>query len=189
MSTLPRFTSAHLEAFPDDGKRYEIIDGELYVSGQPHYFHQLVCSRIGFYLQAWSEASKTGQVTQAPGIIFAEDDDVAPDVIWISNSRLALALREDGKLHSAPELVVEVLSPGSRQERRDREAKLTLYSRRGVDEYWIVDWRSRLIEVYRRNQARLEMVGTFYETDSLETPLLAGFSCPLSKVFEGITST
>ncbi|MEW6210447.1 MAG: Uma2 family endonuclease [Acidobacteriota bacterium] len=188
MTTSLRFTSAHLEAFPEDGKLYEIIDGELYVSRQPHYFHQLVCSRLGFYLHAWSEVSKAGQVTLAPGIIFAEDDDVAPDVIWISNSRLAVALREDGKLHSAPELVVEVLSPGARQERRDREAKLTLYSRRGVDEYWIVDWRTRLVEVHRRHQARLEMAGTFYETDSLETPLLAGFSCSLSKIFEGIPS-
>jgi Uma2 family endonuclease len=186
MTTSLRFTSAHLEAFPEDGKLYEIIDGELYVSRQPHYFHQLVCTNIVHLLSTWSKANNAGQVTLAPGIIFAEDDDVAPDVIWISNSRLALALREDGKLHSAPELVIEVLSPGARQERRDREAKLTLYSRRGVEEYWIVDWRARLTEVHRRHQAKLEMAGTFYETDSIETPLLAGFSCPLSKVFEGI---
>ena len=62
----------------------------------------------------------------APGLIFADDDDVAPDVVWISRERLAGTLDQTGHLHTAPELVVEVLSPGSVNERRDREVKLKL---------------------------------------------------------------
>ena len=111
---------------PDDGNRYEIIDGELYMSTQPHFYHQFVCSKLTSQLDRWNEKAGLGEVAIAPGLIFAEDDDVAPDVVWISNSRLAVALRPDGKLHDAPELVIEVLSPGSVNERRDREAKRSL---------------------------------------------------------------
>src|SRR5205085_1491121 len=139
-----RWTSQDLELLPEDGKRYEIIDGELYVSKQPHWHHQRVCFRLGFALEAWSQQTKIGEVNLAPGVIFAADDDVAPDMVWVSRDRLANALDAGGHLHAAPELVVEVLSPGLTNERRDREAKLKLYSRRGVLEYWIVDWRQRL---------------------------------------------
>ena len=188
MASIVRWTSADLEALPDDGKRYEIVDGHLYMSKQAHYYHQLVCSRLNTELQSWSAQTKAGQTTQAPGIIFAEDDDVAPDVIWISNERLARSLGADGKLHGAPELVIEVLSAGLKNEERDREAKLKLYSRRGVSEYWMVDWRKRLIEVYRREQAQLRLTCTLYEQDTLTTPLLPEFSCPMNALFEGIRS-
>ena len=60
------------------------------------------------------------------------EDDVAPDVVWISSCCIAATLGPDGKLHAAPELICEALSPGAAHERRDREAKLKLYSRRGV---------------------------------------------------------
>src|SRR6516225_6151761 len=116
MASSTRWGSSDLEVLPDDGKRYEIIDGELYVSKQPHWYHQLVCGRLFFHLQVWSNESQAGIPTQAPGVIFADDDDVAPDVIWISNSRLHTALGADGKLHAAPELVIEVLSPGTMNE-------------------------------------------------------------------------
>ena len=189
MTTLLRWTSADLEALPENGNRYEIIDGELFVSKQPHYYHQLVCFNVGAILKQWIKQRGEGQANLAPGVIFDDDDDVAPDVIWISSARLATALAPDGKLHAAPELVVEVLSPGGKNERRDREAKLKLYSQRGVHEYWIADWRTRQVEVHRREQAQLKLVGTFYEADDLTTPLLEGFTCKVAEFFEGITST
>jgi Uma2 family endonuclease len=188
MSTTVRFTSKDLAQFPDDdGKRYEIIDGELFVSTQPHYYHQRVAFNLGRALEAWSEHGGRGEATLAPGLIFAEDDDVAPDLIWISEERLAFALAPDGKLHAAPELVVEVLSPGRTNERRDREAKLKLYSRRGVEEYWIVDWRARSVAAYRRGPDGLELAVTWQETDCIETPLLDGFKYALAELFKGVS--
>jgi Uma2 family endonuclease len=80
-------------------------------------------------------------------------------------------------------LVVEVLSPGGTNERRDREAKLKLYSRRGVLEYWIVDWRTQQIEVYRREQLALRLVATLYATDTLTSPFLPGFVCQVATLF------
>ena len=187
MSTALRWTSADLAALPDDGKRYEIIDGELFMSKQPHWHHQFTCFQIAQLINVWNKGTQAGQVNFAPGIIFDDDDDVAPDVVWISKERRALLLGEDGKLHGAPELVVEVLSFSNRaNEMRDREAKLKLYSRRGVAEYWMVNWLSRTVEIYRRERAALQLIGTFYATDTLETPLLPGFSCLVSEVFEDI---
>ncbi|MGH2411351.1 MAG: Uma2 family endonuclease [Chloroflexota bacterium] len=181
--TPPRWTSADLELMPDNSKRYEIIDGELYVSKPPHWHHQATCGRIFAVLDAWSVASGLGEVSLAPGVIFADDDDVAPDIVWASTQRLALGLDDSGKLRTAPELAVEVLSPGLLNERRDREAKLKLYARRGVDEYWIVDWRLRALDVYRRNGATLDLFARLTDEDVLESPLLPGFSSPLSRVF------
>lgn len=187
MNTI-RWTSQDLQALPKNGKRYEIIDGELYTSRQPHWNHQGVCDRLVLLLGVWGKQSGLGYIRSAPGLIFAEDDDVAPDLVWISKKRLGAALDEDGKLHAAPELVIEVLSPGVTNENRDRETKRKLYSRRGVSEYWIVSWPKRQIEVYRRNPEALalELVATLYEEDSLQSPLLPGFKCQVSEIFEDV---
>jgi Uma2 family endonuclease len=183
-----RWTSTDLLTMPDDGKRYEIIDGELYVSTQPSWHHNYTCVVLITELEIWNRRTGIGQANHAPGLIFAEDDDVAPDLVWISHARRDIALAEDGKLHSAPELVVEVLSPGRANERRDREAKLNLYSRRGVEEYWIVDWRKKQIDVYRRGESALDLISTLREADILETPLLPGFSLPLATLFQNTSS-
>jgi Uma2 family endonuclease len=177
------FTSADLGLMPDDGKRYEIIEGELYVSRQPTTEHQYTCTRLCRFLDEWNDQTNQGVVLIAPGLIFAEDDDVAPDVIWISRERLANAVDQAGHLRVAPELVIEVLSLGAANERRDREIKLKLYSRRGVWEYWIVDGMRRQVEVYRREQGALGLVATLYAQDTLETPLLPGFACPIDRLF------
>ena len=182
MKTL-RWNSRDLEMLPEDGKRYEVVDGELYVSKQPHWEHQYACGRVFAFLDAWSHQAKSGMANFAPGLIFGEEDDVAPDVVWISKERLATALQKDGKLHMAPELVVEVLSPGTINEHRDREIKLKLYSRRGVKEYWVVNWQERLLEIYRREEGVLVLAQTLYETDLLQSPILHGFTCQVGELF------
>lgn len=182
MKTL-HWTVRDLELFPEDGNRYEIIEGELYVAKQPDWQHQFVSFRLGFFLQVWNEQAQAGYVNLAPGIIFADDTNVVPDLIWISQERLQTALHTDGKLHNAPELVVEVLSPGADNERRDREVKLKLYSRRNVKEYWVVNWQERTVEIYRREEAVLTLEKTLEETDVLQSPLLPGFSCTVGQLF------
>ena len=156
------------------------------MSKQPHWEHQFVANQIWEMLQIWSRQTKSGRANSAPGVIFADDDDVAPDVVWVSRERLAAALQPDGKLHAAPELVVEVLSPGTANAARDREAKLKLYSRRGVLEYWIVNWQERYLEVYRRENAALKLQSTLYENDILQSPHLPGFHCQVSKIFTDV---
>jgi Uma2 family endonuclease len=186
MTSALHWTSADLEALPNDGRRYEIIAGDLFVSKQPHICHQDVCFQAAGLLNEWSRRTGLGRAFIAPGLIFAEDDDVAPDVVWISTSRLAEALGKDGKLHSAPELVIEVLSPGATNLRRDRESKLNLYSRCGVEEYWIVSWTNRSVELHRRNNDELRELATLTAGDTLESPMLPGFKALVVELFVGI---
>jgi Uma2 family endonuclease len=181
-----RWNVSDLELFPDDGRRREIIDGELFVSTQPHFYHQQTSGNLMVQISRWNDHNHLGTVVQAPGVIFSPEDAVAPDVIWVGRERLVGALDSGGHLHVAPELVVEVLSPGAANERRDQEAKLKLYSLRGVREYWIADWRQRLVIVFRREGSALALAGTFYEGDTLEAPLLPGFQCPVSQIFADI---
>lgn len=185
MATV-RWTSKDLDMLPDDGKRYEIVEGELYMSRQPHWHHQFVANQVWELLQNWSRRTKAGMANSAPGVIFADDDDVAPDVVWISRERLNRAIQPDGKLHAAPELAVEVLSPGITNMMRDREVKLKLYSRRGVLEYWIINWQERYVEVYRRQDAALKQVSTLYEGDVLQSPHLPGFRCEVAQIFADV---
>jgi Uma2 family endonuclease len=185
MNTEIRWTSADLAALPEvEGRRYEIVEGELFMAKQPHYHHQLTCSNVTGLLRTWSIETGLGQTVIAPGIIFDDDDDVAPDVVWCSYERLEKALGDDGKFHAAPELVIEVLSPGSTNQRRDRQAKLKLYSQRGVQEYWILDWLTGQAEVYRRKHRQLRLIETLNKTDTLRSPLLPGFSCPVAELFD-----
>src|SRR5262249_26716676 len=155
-------------------------------SRQPGLYHQMLCLRLGGVLDAWDVRTGAGVAAVAPGIIFEEDVDVAPDLIWISRERLTGALDAAEHLHAAPDLVIEILSPGAANERRDREIKLRLYSRRGVREYWIVDAQQRQIAIYRRVGTALELAATVLESDVLSSPLLPGFGIPLAQIFEGV---
>ncbi|MCI0389090.1 MAG: Uma2 family endonuclease [Acidobacteria bacterium] len=178
-----KFTSSDLALMPDDGKRREIIEGELYVSRPTGFEHQYTCTRLSRFLDEWNDQSGLGVVVAAPGLVFAEDDDVIPDVIWISLERFERGRDKAGHFIIAPELVIEVLSPGKTNKDRDRQAKLKLYSRRGVQEYWIVDWMMRQVEIYRRERGRLKQIETLLFEDSIESPLLPGFSRPVKSLF------
>src|SRR3990172_8023039 len=96
--TEVRWTISDLESYPvEEGKRYEIVEGELFVSTQPHWYHQGTGDKIVMQLNLWIEQGGSGQVVSAPGVIFDEENAVAPDAVWVSNERLELVLGEDGK--------------------------------------------------------------------------------------------
>ena len=185
MSTPYRLTIADLVGTPDDGNRYELIDGELYVTTQPDWRHQRTCDQFTRRLMNWDDETQGGVTLGEPGVIFAPDQAVAPDVLWISRDRVGRVLGEspDGRLYNAPDLVVEVLSPGKDNEDRDRVRKLSLYSRYGVREYWIADWRERTIRVYRHQEAALQLIATLTADDTLTSPLLPGFAVTLRDLF------
>lgn len=181
-----RWTTRDLDAMPDDGgwKRYEIIDGNLYMTRAPHIRHQGASGNIHVELEIWSRQSQLGKPFQTPGIIFTPTDAVIPDVVWISQERLADGIDDAGHLIVAPELIVEILSPGELNEQRDKEVKLKLYSLHGVQEYWIVSWQRQTVEIYRRSEAQLQLVSTLLSGDILISPLLPGFSAPVAQLFQ-----
>jgi Uma2 family endonuclease len=189
MAITRAFSVADLEHFPDDGQRYEVIEGELYVTAAPHSDHQAALDAILVALRTWDPDETRGWALPGVGVIFAFDTGVVPDLVWLNAARFVEALidpatgQRDGKLHAAPDLAVEILSPGTSNIARDRQVKLTLYSRRAVEEYWIVDRAARTIEVYRRREGALALAATLTEADTLTSPLLPGFALPVARVF------
>lgn len=179
------WTTQDLDSIPDDGgwKRYEIVSGELLVTHAPHARHQSAASKINIRLGVWSEETGLGSPVQTPGVIFTDIDAVIPDVVWASNERWENGLDGAGHFVVAPELIVEVLSSGEKNEQRDKKFKLKLYSLHGVQEYWIVNWRLKEIEVFRREDVVLQKVSTLLESDTLTSPLLPGFQCAVASMF------
>lgn len=182
--TKLRWTGADLELFPENDKRYEIIDGDLYVTHAPHWKHQDAINNLGTYLTLWSKKHQQGKVLQTPGLIFANDDNVIPDLIWISRAKLATSVDESGHFITAPELIVEVLSQTAKDIARDRQVKLKLYSRVGVKEYWIVDWQEQMVEIYRRQEAFLQLAYTLFVEDELTSPIFPEFSLKVAEIFQ-----
>ncbi|NJN72560.1 MAG: Uma2 family endonuclease [Limnothrix sp. RL_2_0] len=183
IDTKIRWTSADLEFFPDNGDRYEIIDGDLYVTRAPHWKHQDAITNLCKALANWTSAHQKGKVLSTPGLIFAGEDNVIPDLVWISDEKLATSVDESGHFTAAPELIIEVLSQTARDISRDRQVKLKLYSRVGVKEYWIVDWQRKTVEIYRRSQTRLELICTLFVEDELSSPLFPEFSLKVAEIF------
>lgn len=177
------WTIADLDLLPDNGTRYEIVDGELFMTGAPGWSHQRVADNVCAELNRWSQETGLGQAATTPGIIFSEADNVIPDVVWASFDRLSLLLDDAEHLTGAPELIVEVLSPGADNERRDRAVKLKLYATQGVQEYWIADRTLQQIQVYRRQNATLKLAATLQAADEMNSPLLPGFSCSVVVFF------
>lgn len=179
-----RWTVHDLDALPaNEWTRYEIINGELFVTRAPHHRHQQVCGKMFRHLDVWSELTGLRVTILSPGVLFSEADSVIPDVVWVSRERLAEIEDEAGHLTAAPELVIEVLSEGKQNELRDKEAKLKLYSVQGVREYWIVDRFTKQVEVYRREKAQLVLVATLLGDDEITSPLLPEFSCDIRCFF------
>ena len=181
-----KWTTRDLDAMPDDGggKRVEIIEGELFVTRAPHIRHQSAVGNIQFELERWSRETQLGQPIQTPGVIFSPTDAVIPDLVWISKDRLAVGVDDAGHLTVAPEIVVEILSAGETNEQRDKEVKLKLYSLYGVQEYWIVNWRLKTLDIYRRHDAQLQRVNTLLDGDILSSPLLPGLAIAIADIFQ-----
>jgi Uma2 family endonuclease len=179
-----RWTVADLELMPTDGTVYELINGKVFPAPPPAWEHQHTCSLIFIALQRWSHTHNQGEVRMAPDLVFSKFDNVLPDVIWISTKRKGLLWDDAGHLCGAPELIVEVISPGPADEQRDREAKRGLYATQGVQEYWIAEWHTQQVTVYRLDYARLREVALLHATDEVTSPLLPGFSCPVIHLFQ-----
>ncbi|MBX2864666.1 MAG: Uma2 family endonuclease [Leptolyngbyaceae cyanobacterium MAG.088] len=117
-------------------------------------------------------------------MIFSPTDAVIPDVIWVSNERSKQLLDETGHFMGAPEIAIEVLSQSPKDKERDKKTKLKLYSNQGVLEYWIFDRELNVVEIYRREEGQLVKAITLYDSDTLESPILHGFSCRVATLFE-----
>ena len=175
------FTNKDVERFAtDEFCRYELIGGEIIVSTAPRYIHQLLSMRIAVQFSKYLENNPIGEILTTPGLIFSEFDGVIPDLIFITHERRDEILNEeDGKFHGAPELVIEILSPGRVNARRDLQIKRELYEIYGVPEYWAVKPQEKEIEVFKVGQERK----IYAENELLETPFLPEFKLSVKQLF------
>ncbi len=144
---LPSITWQEVQQMPDDGNRYEAIEGDAYMTPAPTFRHQRVSWRLGKALDRLLEEPGHGVVVPAPfGVEFpATGEGVQPDLVFVSVERRGIIT--DAGLTGAPDLAVEILSPSTAS--RDRGLKLRLYERQGVREYWIVDPDENTVDVWR----------------------------------------
>lgn len=150
-----RWTVEDLDKLPDDGNRYEIIDGALYVTPAPSLTHQRAIRLILSSLSAYVEAHGIGEVFYAPADLeVARDTMVEPDGMVLPSVRGPLPRR--WSISNGVLLAVEILSPTTA--RTDRQAKRRLYQRERIAEYWIVDLDARLVERWRPEDERPEIV-------------------------------
>jgi Uma2 family endonuclease len=174
-----RFTYEDYVLLPEDG-RYEVIDGELFLTPAPTPFHQLVKSRIERLLQDHVESAELGIVLDAPcDVVLSRFDVLQPDIFFVSAERRSVI--GEKFISDAPDLVVEVLSPGTRK--RDRIFKAKRYARFGVREMWIADPDKKSIEVFVNAEERFRREAVYVEQDVLRSPLLPGLEVPLAQVF------
>jgi Uma2 family endonuclease len=145
-------------ALPDDGHRYEIVDGVLYMSPAPSREHQNAALEIAAYLRTYVKLAGLGQVYIAPFDVQLDPRTVVqPDVLVVLNPHLDRVA--ESRVIGAPDLVVEVSSPGTVG--HDRTRKQDAYARAGVPEYWIADPWSRTVEVFTLEEGSYRSLGVF----------------------------
>jgi Uma2 family endonuclease len=184
MATTTRLTYDDLETIPQEreGDRQELIDGELVVTPSPIPKHQIVSGNIEFALQSHVRENDLGLVLDAPTDVRLTPDNVLiPDILFISRDRLHVVGPKT--IDAPPDLVVEILSPGTRQ--RDLTTKHVLYARFGIQEYWVVDPEARNVTV-------LGLVGDRYvpisheDEGTINSHVLPGLSLTREAIFAGV---
>lgn len=179
-----RLTYDDFVLFPDDGKRHELIDGEHYVTPSPNTKHQSIAWNLTVMIGAYLDQHPVGRAFAAPlDVVFSEFDVVEPDLLFVSAARQS-ALLTPKHVRGAPDLVVEIGSPGTR--RRDETIKRHLYERFAVTEYWVIDPELDTIKVYRRDEAGYARTAelALESSDILRTELLPGLELPLDRIFK-----
>jgi len=140
----PKLTYQDLREMPNDGKRYELIEGEVFMAPSPNLKHQRAASNLHFAIRDFLRSRDLGQIYFAPfDVVFDERTVTQPDLLFIRKERLSIL--GDANVSGAPDLVIEVLSPGTA--RYDRETKLQVYARAGVSELWYVDPEGETVEI------------------------------------------
>lgn len=179
LKTKIKLTYDDYVALPDE-KRYELIEGDLYMVPAPGFYHQIVSRNIEMVLWEFVKSRQLGVVVDAPvDVVFTQEDVVQPDILFISNERRSIITEKN--LSGAPDLAIEILSSTSLE--RDKLVKRDLYARHGVKEYWIVDPVGKQIEVLLLKSHAFVLHGIFLIDDRLTSPLLPGFDLPLETVF------
>ena len=175
-----RFRAEDIWDTPEDGNRYEVIDGGLYMTPPPSWAHQRGSTILAFYLVRHVRERGLGEVVTAPvGVVLDEENGLQPDLVYVSRER-AHIISERG-VEGAPDLVVEFLSPSTQA--RDRGVKMRRYAAAGIPHYWIVDTRGRALEAYRLVQGGYESTSVYVSGGTFRPELFPGLEIPIDDLW------
>jgi Uma2 family endonuclease len=177
---IPKLTYQDYCALPDDGKRYEIIDGDLFVTPSPVTKHQRAARNLLFLIEGYLRNKPLGELLAAPFDVILDDHTiVAPDLVYVrSENRQVLT---DKNIQGAPDLVIEILSPSTA--RMDRVLKLRKFAERGVAHYWIVDPAAETLEAMELAEGTYRMVFASDVKGVFEPSLFPGLRIPIREIF------
>ena len=178
---VTKLTYEEFRQLPDDGKRYELIHGEVHVTPAPNTRHQWVSHNLDFSVTSFVQQMHLGEVWVAPlDVRLIDNVAVQPDLIFVSNARAEI-IQEDF-IAGTPDLVVEILSPSTA--RHDRATKLQLYAEAGVPNVWYLDPVAKTVEVLKLQGKKYVMDSVLAGDQALTSDLFPGWELPLEKLFD-----
>jgi Uma2 family endonuclease len=175
----PPLTVKEYKNLPETGPRYQLIEGDLYMAPAPNRFHQDISRNLGVILANYLAAHPIGVLYSAPFDVYLTDTDVfQPDLLIVLNENRGILT--DAGAEGAPDFVVEILSPKTRQ--LDLVNKKRVYARLGVKELWIIDPEGQEVIVYRFDSDPIEPIAKLSGEQRISSPLLPGLAIPLPEV-------
>jgi Uma2 family endonuclease len=177
------FTYAHYRQLPEDGKRWELLDGDFFVTPAPTTFHQTVSRRLQYALMQALEETGIALVFNAPvDVLFEDTTCLQPDIAVVRSDRKDIV--SERAIEGPPDLVVEILSPSTRD--RDLYIKRDAYARFGVSEYWVVDPNLGMVEVFRAEGGAAAWVQRFDRAATLTSLEFAEVAIPMASLFRAL---
>ena len=175
-----RFKADDIWDTPEDGNRYEVIDGKLYVTPAPTWRHQQASAVLSGYLWQYIHPRRLGRIVAAPiGVVLDEENGVQPDLVYVSRERAGIISARG--VEGAPDLVIEVLSPGTAT--RDRGIKMRRYAAAGIPHYWIVAPETGALEAYRLTEDGYELAGVHGPGSIFRPELFPGLEIPIDELW------
>jgi len=182
-SVISKLTYDEFQTLPRDGsKRFELIEGEVFLTPSPNTKHQRAVVKLLRVLADYAEQHDLGEVFVAPyDIVFSKWTALEPDLLFVRRERLSIIT--EANVQGAPDLVIEILSPGNKA--YDRETKHRVYEEAGVAEVWYVDPEKRSVEIMNLgSDRRYEVTATLSGNAAIVSKALPGLSLTLDEVFD-----
>ncbi|MCU0643579.1 MAG: Uma2 family endonuclease [bacterium] len=165
---------------PDDGNRYELINGELVMTPAPNTIHQTVTNNFEDSLRSFLRKNKMGKMFHAPyDVVLSKKNVVQPDILYVSAERSGIIT--ESNVAGVPDLIIEILSPGTAY--YDLLEKKEIYEQFGVPEYWIVDPKKLRIDVYQNVGQRFELNQRVESEGIAKSIVIKGFEVKIENIF------
>jgi Uma2 family endonuclease len=181
VEVVPKLTYEQFRQLPDDGKRYELVRGEVHLTPSPTTKHQFVLHRLISSLDLYLSKNRVGEIMFAPlDVRLSADTALQPDLLFVANAHAAIV--QEDYLRGAPDLVVEILSPSTAA--HDRATKLTLYAEAGVGEMWIIDPQAKTVEILKLQGNKYFVEAALAGSRALTSTCFPGWELPLPDLFD-----